>query len=54
MEDEDLLELTEDLSVGDVLESREELVRILTEQGITNDQVLIKRLMNWKFDQADL
>lgn len=31
MEDEDLLELTEDLSVGDVLESREELVRILTE-----------------------
>lgn len=35
---------------ADVLEARESLVRILTEQGVgVKDDVLIKRLITWKF-----
>ena len=43
--------LEDDIDVGEILENREELVRILTEQGVANDNVLIKRLMSWKFGQ---
>lgn len=51
VQDEDYVYLSEDLDVADVLQSREDLVKILTEEGIPSDEAVLKRLLAWKFNQ---
>jgi len=50
MDDSDFVHIPQEFDASDVLEARDSLIKILTEQGVgVKDEILIKRLITWKF-----
>ena len=51
VQDEDYFYVSEDVNVEQVLEDRETLIRMLTENGIVHNEKLVKRLLQWKHEE---
>ncbi len=51
VQDEEYFYVSEDVNVEEILEDRENLIRMLTENGVVHNEKLVKKLLQWKHEQ---